>query len=287
VGALLLAGWLLAVGAAPDTTVALRRGDRVVVQNLSGSVEVRTWDRAELAVEGWGEEIVHLGVERSGDRLVVGSTDRKGRGLDVEVRLRVPAWASLEIRGRELEVDVSGTESELQVHTVEGAIVASRVSGVVTLTTVDGVIRVEDATGRIAARSRGDDVTLRRVRGEVEAHSGSGDVVLEEMSASSVRAETLDGDLRFQGSLSRGGSYWFSVHDGDADLTLPRGVGASVKVATFDGEFTSDFPVTLQRYGGGGVFEFVLGDGGAKLEIQVFDGEIHLLEAGTGGRAGR
>lgn len=276
---LLLAGWLLALGAPPDTTVALRRGDRVVVQNLSGSVEVQAWDRPELAVEGWGEELVNLGVERSGERLLVGSTDRKGRGLDVEVRLRVPPWASLEIRGRELDVTVTGTQSDLQVHTVEGTITASRVSGVVTLTTVDGEILVEDATGKVSARSRGEDVTLRRVRGDVEAHSGSGDVVLEEMAASSLRAETLDGDMRFEGSLSRSGSYWFSVHDGDADLTFPAGTGATVRVATFDGEFTSDFPVTLQGYGGGGVFDFVLGDGGAKLEIQVFDGEIHLFQA--------
>jgi len=97
------------------------------------------------------------------------------------------------------------------------------------------------------------------------------------VESSSVRAETLDGNLTFTGNLARGGSYAFSVHDGDADITVPATAGALVRVATFDGEFTSDFRVTLQRYGGGGKFEFTLGDGSAQVDIAVFDGDIRLL----------
>ena len=279
--ALVLAGWLLASGGAPpDTTVELRRGDRVVVENLSGTVEVQAWDRAALALRGEADEGSAVVVRRVGDRVVVGSGDSKGRGLGVDVRLRLPPWVALEIRGRSLDVAVSGMASEVQVHTVEGDVRASDVSGSVTLASVEGRIEVRNGRGRISARSRGNDVILRAVEGTVEVESGSGDLLLEDLTATSVQAETLDGNLTFQGTLARGGTYRFSVHDGDADLVVPPGTGARARVSTFDGEFVSDFPITLQRYGGGGVFEFTLGDGGADLEVQVFDGEIRLRSAG-------
>jgi hypothetical protein len=192
----------------------------------------------------------------------------------------MPAWAPLEIQGRELDVDVSGTASELTVRTVDGDILVVGVSGTVTLSTVAGRVEVRDAKGSVSARSRGEDVVLARVEGQVEVESGSGDLRMEEITAPSVRAQTLDGNLYFQGSLTSGGTYWFSTHDGDAELVLPARTGARAQVSTFDGEFTSDFPVTLQRYGGDGRFDFTLGDGGAALEIQVFDGEIRLRSGG-------
>lgn len=278
---MLVAGWLLASGGSPpDTTLSLSRGERVVVEGISGSVEVRVWDRPSVSVEEDGREVRSAGVRREGGRVVVGPGDRKGRGLAVALRVRLPAWAPLEIRGRELDVDVSGTASELVVHTVDGDIVAADVSGRIELSTVEGRVDLRGGSGSIIARSRGEDVTLARVQGTVDAESGDGDVRLEGVTASSVRAQTLDGELYFQGALARGGTYWFSVHDGDAEVVLPAGAGARARVSTFDGELVSDFPVTLQRYGGGGVFEFTLGDGGATLEIEVFDGEIRLRSGG-------
>jgi len=177
--ALLLTAWLVSGGAAsPDTTVELRRGDRVVVEGISGELRVETWDRAAMDIRGEDEDPIGVSASRAGDRVVLRATDRKRRGFDVD--------------------------------------------------------------------------------------------------AGSIRAKTLSGDVFFSGPLAAGGSYWFSVHDGDADFELPSDSGAEVTVSTFDGEFTSDFPVVVQRYGGGGVFDFTLGNGGARLEIQVFDGEIEL-----------
>jgi DUF4097 and DUF4098 domain-containing protein YvlB len=138
----------------------------------------------------------------------------------------------------------------------------------------------------VTVRSQGDDVTVVDVTGPVDARSGNGDVTILNSTSDSIRAETLDGDLSFSGALARGGSYFFSVHDGDATFALPRDVGARVTIKTFDGEFSSDFPVTLQRYGGSSAFDFTLGDGGARLEVEVFDGEIQILERQGSGMEG-
>ena len=278
----LVAGWLLASGGvSPDTAVDLRRGDAVIVENLTGSVEVAVWERSTLSVEGVGPVARGVAVRREGGRVVVEPGDRKGRGLAVALRLHVPAWAALEIRGRELDVSVSGAAAGVSVRTVDGDIVVTGASGALTLSTIDGDVEVRDARGIVSARSRGGDVVLARVEGEkVEVESGSGDLRMEEVTSPSVHAQTLDGDVFFQGPLASGGTYWFSTHAGDADVIVPAQAGARVRVSTFDGEFASDFPVTLQRYGGGGVFDFSIGDGGASLEIQAFDGEIRLRSGG-------
>lgn len=275
---LLVAGWLLsATVVAPDTTVELRRGDRVVVQGLSGHVEVRGWDRESVSVTGPGGGEVSL--RREGTRVVVDPGVGRGRERQAALEIQVPAWAEVEVQGVSLEVRVVGTAAAVQVRTVVGDIVAQGTSGPLSLSAVDGGIEVRDARGRVTVRSREGDVTVIGAEGVVEAVTVSGDVRLERVRGSEVRGETLAGNLTFHGSLSPGGSYRFAVHSGDAVVTVPADTGARVRVSTFEGEFTSDFPVTLRRYGGRGTFDFTLGDGGASLEIQVFDGGIRLRSA--------
>ncbi|HSG07957.1 MAG TPA: DUF4097 family beta strand repeat-containing protein [Longimicrobiales bacterium] len=276
-GAILFAGWLMAATVLPDTIIELRHGDTVVFSEVSGEIVVETWDRSELSVVGEGGDPRDLVVVREGARVNVQPGERKGRSVEVDVLIRVPAWAGLDIRGRRLDVAVSGTTADVRVRNVTGDIRVSETSGRLVLNSADGQVEVLDARGSVTVTSRGDDVTLRGVRGTVDVRSGSGNVVLEDVESSSVRAETLDGDLTFSGSLARGGTYAFSVHDGDASIAIPESPGVLVRVATFDGEFTSDFPVVLEGYGGGGQFEFTIGDGSARMEIKVFDGEMRLL----------
>jgi hypothetical protein len=277
VGATLLAGLLLTAITLPDTTIELRRGDTVVLSDVSGEVVVETWDRLELSVQGEGGDIRDLVVVRDGARVSVRSARRKGRTLGVDVRLRVPAWAALDLQGRKLDVAVAGTTADVRVRNVSGDIRVEDTSGTLELRSADGRIRVVNARGAVKAVSRGDDVTLVGVRGPVDIESGDGDLRMDDVESSSVRAETLDGDVTFSGTLAPGGTYTFSVHDGDARIAIPESPGAQVRVATFEGEFTSDFPVLLQGYSGGGRFEFTVGDGAARMEIEVFDGEIRLL----------
>ena len=153
-------------------------------------------------------------------------------------------------------------------------------AGVLDLSTMDGKIRVVRARGAVSARSRSDDVSLTDVEGVVDVGSGNGNIRLDGITTGDLRAETWDGDVFYRGGLVRGGTYRISVHDGDAVLVLPERSGATVSVATFDGEFSSDLPLTMQGRARGGVVEFVMGDGGAVLEVKAFDGDIRLNTSG-------
>lgn len=261
---------------AADTAVELRRGDRVVVERLTGELTVEGWNRSTLSIGGDFEEIRGVGAVRSGSVVTVRPEDRKARGHDVELVLRVPTWVELEVSSRSLDVRVADVEGGVSVRNVSGDVRLDRVGGTVSVSTVEGEIDVHGARGSVKAHSRGDDVTLVDVTGDVDAATGDGDLRLDNVDASTLQAETLDGDVFFDGTIARDGTYQFSVHDGDATLVLPGDSDAKVSVSTFDGELTSDFPVTLRHYEGGGVFDFQLGEGGAQVTVKVFDGEIRF-----------
>ena len=278
---------LLQGGSARDTTVTLQRGDRVEVRDLRGEVTVDTWDRATLEISGASGGARAVSVSRTGNRVLVEAAGRRSRSTDIRLTLRVPSWVALDLQGRELDVTVRGVGGAVSVQNVSGDIRIAGTRGDLDLSSVESQIDVRDAHGSVRAQSQGGDVRLTRVVGDVDAGSGDGDVRMDGVQSSSVRAQTLDGDVYFAGPMAKGGTYTFSVHDGDVTLVIPRSTGARVKVATFDGEFSSEFPVTLQHYTGAGRFEFTLGGGGAEASIEVFDGEIRVQQSPAGGRGPR
>ncbi|MEQ1857199.1 MAG: DUF4097 family beta strand repeat-containing protein [Longimicrobiales bacterium] len=267
---------LAAPAQAVDTTVTLSRGDRVVIEGLSGAIVVTASSGDDLEVRSvTGTAPVE--VRRTGASVLVGAEGARRR-RSIDAAISVPAWVELEVRGAMLDLSVSGVDGSIRVENLGGDVTVRDVDGALDIRSIRGEILVVDARGGVRASSQTDDVTLRRVAGPVEVHSGDGDIVLEAIESESVRAETLDGDVTFSGAIEPGGTYGFFLHDGDAWIELPASVSARVSVSTFDGEFVSDFPVRLERFSGGREFDFVIGSGAALLEIEVFDGEIRLQQ---------
>jgi putative adhesin len=274
----LLMAVLLAVpnGNVGDTVVTLQRGDMVRFENLAGEMTIEGWDRDELEVEIDRDE-AGVSVRREGSRVVVTREGRRGRQREAEFVVRVPRWAAIEVAGQSLEITVRGTGNALVIANMRGDIRVEDATGDVTISTMQGEVDVIDVTGRVVASSQSDDVTLVRVRGQITVHATDGHLTLEDIESSSVEAETQDGDIDFEGSILPGGEYGFFVHDGDATIAIPESSSARVSASTFDGEFESEFPVRVERYIGGREFEFLIGDGSARIRVQVFDGKIQLL----------
>ena len=274
-GAVLLLAFTASVAQAADTTVELRRGDRVVVEALSGEMSISTWERDAIEVRADNDGGVSL--RRGGATVRVMGAEGRRRGRSTRTSVRVPSWVDIEVGSPSLDVTVQGVDGTVTVGTVSGDVVIGNVGGKVDVRSISGQIRVTDASGGVSASSQSDDVTLRRVSGPVEVHSGDGDIALDDVRSASVRAESRDGDIVFTGTIAEGGDYGFFLHDGDATIEVPDATNARVNVATFDGEFRSDFTVRVGRFTSGRQFDFVLGDGSARIQIEVFDGDISLV----------
>ncbi len=128
----------------------------------------------------------------------------------------------------------------------------------------------------MTAASGDDDVFVRDVTGPVVAQTVDGDVVLENVSGPAVEGSTVEGSIYFSGTLDPRGEYRLVTHDGDVTVALGSPADAVVVVSTFDGDFESDFAVTMERFAAGKELRFTLGDGGAKLFLEAFDGNIRL-----------
>lgn len=266
-----------------DTIIEVQRGDRVIIENVSGEITINGWGRDEMEIRN-DDDDAGLVVRRRGSTLRVSRDDRKGRRRSVEAAIRLPAWVDVEVQGRTLDLWIEDVDGDVTVRSISGDVWIAGAGGSVDVRTVEGEIDVSRARAGVSASSQSDEVRLRDIEGPVRAHSGSGDITLLEIRSESVQVETQDGDVAFSGTIADSGDYRFFVHDGDADIAIPPSANARISVSTFDGDFESDFPVRVERFTGGRAFDFTLGTGRARIEIQVFDGEIRLLERRTTGR---
>lgn len=258
-----------------DTILDVRPGEGLLVKNLGGRISVEGWERDEMEVSA--ERGGAVEVRRANGNLVLrdalGHEGRRARAYLV----RVPRWMRVQVGGIETSVEAQGLNGGFTARTVEGSVYVKGSRGAVDARSVNGVVEVEDVVGDVVASSADEDVVLRNVRGSVRVENVDGDIRLRGVDGSRVDAQTVDGDVEFEGPLRAGGEYRLVTHDGDLRVTIPDGPDVTVFVSTHDGQFQSDFRVTVDRLRGGHEFRFTLGEGSASLHLEAFDGDIRLL----------
>lgn len=262
-----------------DTTVAVTKGARLDVSLHNGSVTVRAWNRDAVHVTSDDDHTPRVNL-RAGN-VSVGPSGRYGTG-SADLVISAPAWMPVSVDGVGLDISVDGMKGGANLETVQGDVELKNAEGTMTLESVEGSVTLTNATGRVEASSVNDDVTLTNVTGEIRAESTNGDVRLEKIRSASVEANTINGDVTFDGPIRESGRYTLSTHDGDLWVTMGEGTSATVSVSTFSGSFESDFPVSLER--GQRTkrrFTFVLGGGSARVDLESFSGDVRLVRPGS------
>ena len=150
--------------------------------------------------------------------------------------------------------------------------------------TVSGDVTGSGIRGDTEARSVSGDVILRDVTAKiVEAVTVSGNVELANVNADEVVAETVSGDVDFSGEIRKNGDYDMKTLSGDVIMRIPKNAGAQVSGATFSGDFHTSFPITTKatsRYTKRSRLDGTIGDGSARIRIESFSGDVELREQG-------
>ena len=261
-----------------DTVVSVQRGDLLRIENFSGELLIRSWDRSEVNVEFEGRRDSGLEISRRAGRVELRPSLRKGRDRNHVYVVFVPTWLPVEIRGAELDVRAEGLGARLEVTTRDGDISVRNHSGEVVARALDGVIDVRRSTGTFEITSLDDDVSVFDIEGDLFIEANDGDIEMIGIDAGVVDAGTIDGDIDFSGVIQAGGEYQLTTHDGDISFEVPTGAGAEFSVATYSGEFETELPILLQRLERGGELNFEVGGGGSQVRLRAFDGAIRLLE---------
>ncbi len=270
---------VLLAAQAPDTTVAVRRGQRLDVAAHAGSVRVEAWNRDAVRTR-LTDGSRGLRVETSGSRVAVEVSGRYREPVEADLVISAPAWMPVTVSGVDLDVTVDGIEADVTADTQADVIVRGG-SGVLALTSVNGDVSVRGARGQIEANTVNGDVTISGADGTIAASTVNGDVGLVRVTSTNVAASTVSGDVDFSGAIRSGGSYRFSSHNGDLTVAVPADASAVVSVSSFAGDFEAAFPVTLTGMRRGQRFSFTLGSGAARLELESFQGDIRLVRPGA------
>lgn len=248
-----------------------------MVRNHQGTITVRTWDRSEVRVSPSPRQVSGLRVDADrGLVRVTASPQAGGDGRDLQ--LTVPRQMNLDLSGPFADISVEDTRGHVTAETVSGD-VRVRGGAKVAVRAVEGDVILEGVLESAQVSSVDGDVRLTDVVGPVSVEAIDGDVTLRNVRSESVRISTVDGDVRFDGEIRDGGRYRLVTHDGLVAVAVPSGANVTVAVSTYAGDFTASFPVTL-RTGPGKRFDFALGTGSARLELEAFDGEIRLVRPG-------
>jgi hypothetical protein len=249
---------------------------RLSLSTFDGSIEVRGWDRNEVAVE----------VEKVGpDQQTVERIQVKAAQDGDAITIDVPKPSPLETSGlrrtpsANLVVSVP-LRTAVLARSGDGSIQVRRVTGAIDLDTEDGSISLEEVAGTLVARTGDGSVRAQKVDGQVEIHTGDGSVGLDGV-LTGVTVETRDGSVEVTARPgSRTDGEWdVTTGDGNVSLEIPEGFGADVDARTGDGRVRIDSitDTTDARKNEGEERESVagkLGGGGKALRIRTSSGSI-------------
>jgi len=263
-----------------DSTFSVGRRARLNVQSMSGTVEIRSWNKSQIRVQAEYDR-ARVEFDANPDRVTVRTVSRRGNS-EVDYRINVPVGTAVEISGISIDSDISGVCGAVTISTTSGDVVLQCLDGDGQIQTISGDVTVTDARSALEINATSGDVQVRGARGPVTVHNTSGDVTLSDVSGNDVDVETVSGDLDYSGRVLDSGRYRLSSHSGDVTLHVTGTLNATVAVSTFSGDFASDFPIELQP--GSHVsreWEFRQGNGSARVRLNSFSGTINLRR-GTG-----
>ena len=258
-----------------DRTVDVQPGTRLQLDNHFGDVTIRTWDRSAVRVQGSHPMGTTVEVQPGGSLLQIEADRPGGPTNPVIYTLTVPADMPIEVEVIQGDVDVAGTRAGMDIQSVHGSITVVGGADVV-VESVQGMVKVTGARGRVNAASVNQGIELTDIRGDVQAEAVNGPIHMRGIEAGRVSAETVNGSVSYEGAIRNDGWYRFSTHNGGIDLTIPASAGATFTASTFNGTLHTTFPVTLHEAKEGKEFTFTLGSGGARIELESFNGTMTI-----------
>jgi Putative adhesin len=219
---------------------------RIKIQIPSGDVELETVDgtTAEVELEGPEELVeearIELRPKGDGHELVVETHRRSGfrifRGDDVELRIRAPHGADVQVSAASADIEGRGRFGEVEVEAASGDISLERVDRDAKAQTASGDIEIEQLGGAGKLQSASGDISVGEAAGSLKVSTASGDQEIGSVAAGEIALQTASGDIEvgikrgakvFIDARSMSGETSSDLEVGDA---LPDGDGPVVEV---------------------------------------------------------
>lgn len=266
------------VSVSEEKTFAVSGPANLSLLTFDGAIEVRSWDRNEVAVEiirraNTMEEAEALKVRTSqeGNRILIDARDEESRRGSVHIGTWVSPSVSLIVRAPRTVT--------LNAESGDGAITVEQLSGPLTLRTGDGAIRGSALEGMIKAHTGDGSIAVDSSAGQFDLDTGDGSIRLS-ARIDELSVHTGDGSVSVDAETGSAMKSDWSVTTGDGSvrLGLPEGFSGEIDAESGDGRVHADWiphdePLDeddRRRLRGR------LGTGGKSLRVRTGDGSITL-----------
>jgi hypothetical protein len=209
--------------------------------NVNGSVEIRTWDKNEILVEG--EKSAKTDEELKQIELTIDLTD-KHAAIKVHLPKRSGSW----FFGNTIRASVRFTITMPATASIDRL---QTVNSGVTIDGLRGSIEAESVNGQIHASGLGGDIHFATVNGAIHADFAT---------------------VAPHQELS------FKTVNGSITVGLPKSAGVALHGSVVNGHISCDFPLELGERTSGRNLSGTIGDGRASLRAETVNGNIAIKE---------
>jgi DUF4097 and DUF4098 domain-containing protein YvlB len=242
----------------------------VTVQNATGRIQVKAWDRQEVLIVGQrGSTNVEVDTEQVGNRIEI-------------VTRAISGNPSPDARRADYDISVP-VESELQVRSDSGNVTVDSVHGDMSFDTVASDLALQDVEGYVIVKSIGGSTICTRCAGRFDATSISGNFQLLQPTMDNVRVQTSSGNILFDGGFMNRGIYVLKNYSGTIEVRFSSTDSFDVRATSLYGNVINQAPVVPDRHKmpapRSGLAKSLFGtmnDGRAKVELSSFNGTIKI-----------
>jgi len=243
----------------------------LTVKNICGSVQVHPGEDGIIQVTATkrthtgDEKHTEVEIKQESDGTVVAVVRFPDGGwnwlfgsrpCDVDFVVKAPRQCSLKLSGVSNSVETAGFEGSVSINTV---------SGEMTLRDLTGDMRIKAVSG---------DAEGENLSGSLDLETVSGDVAFNKSTLSSVKANTVSGDMRLHTALAEG-PYSFKSVSGNVRLIVPPETRCTSELHSVSGDIVSAFPVTsFSRHHGSQTIN--VQGGGVKIYLNSVSGDLSL-----------
>lgn len=247
----------------------------VRLTTFDGSIEIRSWERPEVAIE-----IEKRGATRESVDALEIQSNQKGNTIELEVkRPRSEAFDGVGFhRTPTASLIVSlPRRSDVKARSGDGSIKLEMVEGRIELRTGDGSIRVTDVSGELLFDTGDGSVTVDGAEGKLIAETNDGGVSVSGR-LTAVRLRSGDGSIAFRAMPGTKvlDDWEITTGDGGVSLYMPPDVAAELDARTGDGRISNDLNVAGALESDKRALRGKLGAGGKLIRVRTGDGSIRL-----------
>jgi len=269
-----------------ERKVAADATGEVVISNVSGTIDVRGWDRNEVQVTGHlGRGVERVDVDSSKGRVVIKVVLPRGNSHDgdADIEVSVPKGSSVEVAAVSADVSSRGVLGSQRLKSVSGEVTADISGNESEVSSVSGdvTVRGDGKAINLRVKSVSGSLDLTNVAGRLDVVTVSGDARVHMGDASEVRGRTTSGNLEVSGKLTRDGRVDVEGVSGDISLRLSAPGGLSMEIESFSGDIEGCLANNVERvskYGPGTRLNVRTVEMGARVRAKTLSGDIDICD---------